>query len=320
MLIVVSHAIGIRASPRSSYIVRHRIVARTLLGHAIFGFKALFESLGVLVRSMLGEQFAICGALEGLEARLALDAEGGGVLVESAHGQMKDRLHHHSPTSAGSLARLPLLWWHCARASAGLCGVVSKPVLRALSALVPVSITHFCSLETRGECVGAVGTLQWRKPGVECSVHREGLAAKNGGLFCTSGAKLNQAERRPMGQINLEIFGAQLRRTVVEHPQSTPHASSGAHREDRKVVGVESPKVHSTPVDPEDSAPHDASTLRSIGHAAAADAPAPLTMLITAPVCAFRLVVSRHHIHITSLRHSPNESSNRGKVLHEFTR
>jgi hypothetical protein len=81
---------------------------------------------------MLGKQFAICGALKGLEARLALDAEGSGVLVESAHGQIQDRLHHDSPTSAGSLARLPLLLWHCARASAGLCGVVSKPISRAL--------------------------------------------------------------------------------------------------------------------------------------------------------------------------------------------
>jgi hypothetical protein len=172
MLIVVSHAIGTRASPRSSYIVRHRNVSGVSLGHAIFGFKALFKSLGVFVHSMLGKQFAICSALEGLEARLALDAEGGGILVKSAYGQIPNRLHHHSPTSAGSSARLPLLWWHCARASAVLCGVVSKPVLGALSALVPISVTHVCNLEARGEVTGGSGDF---------AVERTGR-----GMFCAS--------------------------------------------------------------------------------------------------------------------------------------
>jgi hypothetical protein len=49
-------------------------------GNTVFGLEALLEGFGVLICSVLGKHLATCGALEGLEARLALDAKGGGVL------------------------------------------------------------------------------------------------------------------------------------------------------------------------------------------------------------------------------------------------
>ena len=49
------------------------MVVPLLLDYAIFGVKTVLEVLGVLVGGVLGEQLARGGALEGLEARLALD-------------------------------------------------------------------------------------------------------------------------------------------------------------------------------------------------------------------------------------------------------
>lgn len=51
-----------------------------LFDNAIIGVEAVLEALGVLVGGVLGQHLAGCGALEGLEACLALDGEGGGIL------------------------------------------------------------------------------------------------------------------------------------------------------------------------------------------------------------------------------------------------
>lgn len=48
--------------------------------NAVVGIEAVLKALGVLVGGMLGQHFAGGGALERLEARLALDGEGSGVL------------------------------------------------------------------------------------------------------------------------------------------------------------------------------------------------------------------------------------------------
>jgi hypothetical protein len=51
-----------------------------LFRNTIVGVEAVGELLAVLVRGVFGKQLAVCSALEGLEAGLALDALGGGVL------------------------------------------------------------------------------------------------------------------------------------------------------------------------------------------------------------------------------------------------
>lgn len=51
-----------------------------LFRNTIIGVEAVSKLLAVLVRGVFGEQLAVCGALEGLEAGLALDGLGGGVL------------------------------------------------------------------------------------------------------------------------------------------------------------------------------------------------------------------------------------------------
>lgn len=51
-----------------------------LFGNTVLGLEAVHELLAVLVRGVLGEKLAVCGALKGLEAGLALDGLGGGVL------------------------------------------------------------------------------------------------------------------------------------------------------------------------------------------------------------------------------------------------
>lgn len=51
-----------------------------LFRNTVFGFEAVGELLAVLVRRVFGEQFAVCSALESLEAGLALDRLGGRVL------------------------------------------------------------------------------------------------------------------------------------------------------------------------------------------------------------------------------------------------
>lgn len=51
-----------------------------LFGNAIVSIEAILERLAVFVRGMIAEHLATGGALEGLEAGLALDGEGSGVL------------------------------------------------------------------------------------------------------------------------------------------------------------------------------------------------------------------------------------------------
>jgi hypothetical protein len=95
--------------------------ARRLFGDTVFGVEAVLEVLAVLVRGVVGEHLAAGCALERLEARLALDRLGGGVLhagVSTATG-LKGRGACVQP-SAGSWPpwdqRRP-----CGRASAVLC-------------------------------------------------------------------------------------------------------------------------------------------------------------------------------------------------------
>jgi hypothetical protein len=57
-----------------------------LFRNTILGVEAVGELLAVLVRGVLGEKLAVCGALEGLEARLALDGLGCGVLEKGQYG------------------------------------------------------------------------------------------------------------------------------------------------------------------------------------------------------------------------------------------
>ena len=54
--------------------------------NAVGSLEAVLESLAVLIRGVLDKQLAVRGALEGLEARLALDALGRDVLYSSALG------------------------------------------------------------------------------------------------------------------------------------------------------------------------------------------------------------------------------------------
>lgn len=54
-----------------------------LFRNAVGGFEAVLEVLGVLVAGVFGEHLARGGALEGLEARLALDAKGRDVLCHT---------------------------------------------------------------------------------------------------------------------------------------------------------------------------------------------------------------------------------------------
>jgi hypothetical protein len=95
--------------------------ARRLFGDTVVGVEAVLEVLAVLVRGVVGEHLAAGCALERLEARLALDRLGGGVLhagVSTATG-WKGRGACVQP-SAGSWPpwdqRRP-----CGRASAVLC-------------------------------------------------------------------------------------------------------------------------------------------------------------------------------------------------------
>lgn len=53
---------------------------RALFRNTVVGVEAVGELLAVLVRGVFGEELAVCGALERLEAGLALDGLSGGVL------------------------------------------------------------------------------------------------------------------------------------------------------------------------------------------------------------------------------------------------
>jgi hypothetical protein len=57
-----------------------------LFGNTFVGVEAVAKVLGVLIRGVVGEHLAACGALEGLEARLALDGLRGRVLKATLAG------------------------------------------------------------------------------------------------------------------------------------------------------------------------------------------------------------------------------------------
>lgn len=59
-------------------------VTSLLLDDTVLGVEAVLEVFGVLVGGVLDKHLARGGALEGLEARLALDRLGGSVLRGSA--------------------------------------------------------------------------------------------------------------------------------------------------------------------------------------------------------------------------------------------
>ncbi len=52
-----------------------------LFCNTVFGVEAVGELLAVLVRGVFGEELAVCGTLEGLEAGLALDSLGCRILL-----------------------------------------------------------------------------------------------------------------------------------------------------------------------------------------------------------------------------------------------
>ena len=85
---MVSHVKTVEAMPTQaslgvSYTVRG---AEKLFDNAVIGVEAVLEVLGVLVRGVLGQHLAGCGALERLEACFALDSESGGVRLELTLG------------------------------------------------------------------------------------------------------------------------------------------------------------------------------------------------------------------------------------------
>ena len=82
---LVSHALIISQTPSHATPQTFRSASlgrpsQDLFGGTVGLIEAVGELLAVLVRGVFGEQLAACGALEGLEAGLALDGLGGGVL------------------------------------------------------------------------------------------------------------------------------------------------------------------------------------------------------------------------------------------------
>lgn len=146
--------------------------ARCLFGNTVVGVEALLKLLAVLVRGVVAEHLAVRRALERLEARLALDCLGGGVL----HAGLAPRLSEGGGRgcvrpSAGSLPpwdpRRP-----CGRASAVPCecvsgGVVQEGCGRCYFAPLPMVSCFWLSVAC-GEC-GYVGIgVQRVKFLVEC--------------------------------------------------------------------------------------------------------------------------------------------------------
>ena len=78
---MVSHALVILQTP--SHVIPQKplslvgSISLHLFRNTIVSVKAVLELLAVLVRGVFGEQFAVCGALEGLEACFAFNGLGG---------------------------------------------------------------------------------------------------------------------------------------------------------------------------------------------------------------------------------------------------
>lgn len=77
-VLVVSHA---RVKLKMLFGPHHIKCIVGLFRDTIVGVEAICELLAVLVGSVVGQHLLACGALEGLEASLALDGLRGGVLV-----------------------------------------------------------------------------------------------------------------------------------------------------------------------------------------------------------------------------------------------
>lgn len=95
---MVSHAIKSRPRRLFECMSRAGNIA-LLLNDTVFGVEAVLEVLGVLVGGVLDEQLARGGALEGLEARLALDGLCAGVLRPRKQTYMMVRAVIHTDFS-----------------------------------------------------------------------------------------------------------------------------------------------------------------------------------------------------------------------------
>jgi len=102
-------------------LVRHPRLFR----NTVVGVEAVSELLAVLVRSVFGKELAVSGALEGLEAGLALDGLGGGVLCAISTCTYEELLRGHR--ARHGVVRISAATWPpwgrrrpCGRASAVL--------------------------------------------------------------------------------------------------------------------------------------------------------------------------------------------------------
>jgi hypothetical protein len=113
----------------------------------------------VLVRGVLSKEFAVCGALEGLEAGLALDGLGGGVLCAISSCAYEELLRGRR--ARHGVVRISAATWPpwgrrrpCGRASAVLYVLLVWPCFSLLSDGVLGSVTHVVSRRGLvGDCV-----------------------------------------------------------------------------------------------------------------------------------------------------------------------
>ena len=79
---MVSHALIISQTPSyaAPQISHSASSGHPVCAYFVVGVEAIGKLLAVLVRGVFGKHLAVCGALEGLEASLALDGLSGRVL------------------------------------------------------------------------------------------------------------------------------------------------------------------------------------------------------------------------------------------------
>lgn len=129
-----------------------------LFRNTVGGVEAVLKLLAVLVRGVFGEELAVCGALKGLEARLALDGLGGGVLC-AISSRAYEQLLRGRRARLGVVRISAATWppWDrhrpCGRASAVLYGLLVWPCFSLLWNGVLGSVTHVVSRRTLvGDC------------------------------------------------------------------------------------------------------------------------------------------------------------------------